>query len=125
MSNWQKLNYLGDKCKPFHIRVDYCDEVVDFRDMYRFDDAVGAEWIDRTEKEIQDGYKHWAILRARVFLAGIEIGSHSLGGLLFDNTDQMESMMQSDFEDIIGEAVSVARHNLKQMADAMQERVTA
>jgi hypothetical protein len=37
----------------------------------------------------------------------------------------MESMMQSDFEDIIGEAVSVARHNLKQMADAMQERATA
>jgi hypothetical protein len=93
--------------------------------MYRFDDAVGAEWIDRTEKEIQDGYKYWVILRARVFLAGIEIGSHSLGGLLFDNTDQMESMMQSDFEDIIGEAISVARHNLKQMADAMQERVTA
>jgi hypothetical protein len=86
---------------------------------------VGAEWIDKTEKEIQDGYKYWVILRARVFLAGIEIGSHSLGGLLFDNTDQMESMMQSDFEDIIGEAVSVARHNLKQMADAMQERVTA
>jgi hypothetical protein len=93
--------------------------------MYRFDDAVGAEWIDKTEKEIQDGYKYWVILRARVFLAGIEIGSHSLGGLLFDNTDQMESMMQSDFEDIIGEAVSVARHNLKQMADAMQERATA
>ena len=46
MSNWQKLNYSGDKVKPFHIRVDYCDEVVDFRDMYRFDDAVGAEWID-------------------------------------------------------------------------------
>ena len=105
--------------------MDYCDEVVDFRDMYRFDDAVGAEWIVQTEKEIQDGYKYWVILRARVFLAGIEIGSHSLGGLLFDNTDQMESMMQSDFEDIIGEAVSVARHNLKQMADAMAERVTA
>jgi hypothetical protein len=37
----------------------------------------------------------------------------------------MESMMQSDFEDIIGEAVSVARHNLHRMADVMKEQVTA
>jgi len=119
MNHWQKLNYLGDKCKPFHIRVDYCDEVVDFRDMYRFDDAVGAEWIDKTEKEIQDGYKYWVILRARVFLAGIEIGSHSLGGLLFDSTEQMESMMKLDFEGIISEAVVNAKHNLRQMSEAM------
>jgi len=125
MSNWQKLNYLGDQFRPFHIKLDHCDDDVDFRDMYRFDEPVDAEWIDRTEKEIQDGYKHWAILRARVFLAGVEVGSHSLGGLLFDDTDQMESMMKSDYEGIIGEAVSVARHNLKQMADAMKERATA
>jgi len=123
MSNWQKINYLGDKFKPFHIRLDYCDEDVDLQDMYRFDDS--EEWINRTVKEIQDGYKYWVILRARVYLAGVEVGSHSLGGLLFDNTEQMESMMKSDYESIIEEAVSVARHNLHKMADAMNERATA
>ena len=123
MSNWQKINYLGDKFKPFHIRLDYCDEDVDLQDMYRFDDS--EEWINRTVKEIQDGYKYWVILRARVYLAGVEVGSHSLGGLLFDNIEQMESMMKSDYEGIIEEAVSVARHNLHKMADAMNERATA
>jgi len=123
MSNWQKINYLGDKFKPFHIRLDYCDEDVDLQDMYRFDDS--EEWVNRTVKEIQDGYKYWVILRARVYLAGVEVGSHSLGGLLFDNTEQMESMMKSDYEGIIEEAVLVARHNLHKMADAMNERATA
>jgi hypothetical protein len=123
MSNWQKINYLGDKFKPFHIRLDYCDEDVDLQDMYRFDDS--EEWINRTVKEIQDGYKYWVILRARVYLAGVEVGSHSLGGLLFDNTEQMESMMKTDYEGIIEEAVSVACHNLHKMADAMNERATA
>jgi hypothetical protein len=123
MSNWQKINYLGDKFKPFHIRLDYCDEDVALQDMYRFDDS--EEWINRTVKEIQDGYKYWVILRARVYLAGVEVGSHSLGGLLFDNTEQMENMMKSDYEGIIAEAVSVAHHNLHKMAEAMNERATA
>jgi hypothetical protein len=60
-----------------------------------------------------------------VYLAGVEVGSHSLGGLLFDNTDEMESMMRWDYEGIIAEAVETAKHNLKQMADAMKERATA
>jgi hypothetical protein len=54
-----------------------------------------------------------------VYLAGVEVGSHSLGGLLFDNTEQMESMMKTDFEGIISEAVANAKHNLRQMSEAM------
>jgi hypothetical protein len=123
MSNWQKINYLGDKFKPFHVRLDYCHEDVALQDIYRFDDDEA--WINKTVKEIQDGYKYWVILRARVYLAGVEVGSHSLGGLLFDNTEQMESMMRSDYEGIIAEAVDNAKHNLKQMADAMNEMATA
>ena len=117
MNHWQKLEYRGDGFQPFHIRLDYCHEDVAFRDMYNFDDD--EEWINRTEKEIEDGYKYWVILRARVYLAGVEVGSHSLGGLLFDDTDQMESMMRSDYEGIISEAVANAKHNLRQMSEAM------
>ena len=123
MSNWQKLNYSGDKFKPFHIKLDYCDEEMTLRDIYKYDDD--QEWIDKTAQEITDGYKYFVILRARAYLAGVEVGSHSLGGLLFDNTDEMESMMRLDYEGIIAEAVETAKHNLKQMADAMKERVTA
>ena len=117
MNHWQKLEYCGDGFQPFHIRLDYCHEDVAFRDMYAFDDD--EEWITKTEKEIEDGYKYWVILRARVYLAGVEVGSHSLGGLLFDDTDQMESMMRSDYEGIISEAVDNAKHNLRQMSEAM------
>jgi hypothetical protein len=119
MSNWQKLNYSGDQFKPFNIRVDYCDEGVDFREMHRFDDGVDEDWINATEKEIQDGYRYWVTVRAKVYLAGIEVGSHSLAGLLFDDTDQMESMMRLDYEGIIAEAVANAKHNLKKMSEAM------
>jgi hypothetical protein len=123
MANWQKLNYSGDQFKPFHIKLDYCDEGVDFREMHRFDDGVDEDWINATEKEIQDGYKYWVTVRAKVYLAGIEVGSHSLAGLLFDNTDEMESMMRLDYEGIIAEAVETAKHNLKQMSEAMNGAV--
>jgi hypothetical protein len=123
MSNWQKLNYSGDQFKPFHIKLDYCDEGVDFREMHRFDDGVDEDWINATEKEIQDGYKYWVTVRAKVYLAGIEVGSHSLAGLLFDDTDEMESMMRLDYEGIIAEAVETAKHNLKQMSEAMNGAV--
>jgi hypothetical protein len=117
MANWQKLNYSENKFQPFHIKLDYCDEEISLRDIYKFDDD--QEWIDRTAQEIIDGYKYFVILRARVYLAGVEVGSHSLGGLLFDNTDEMESMMRLDYEGIIAEAVDKAKHNLKKMSEAM------
>ena len=63
MSNWQKLNYSGDKFKPFHIKLDYCDEDMTLRDIYKYDDD--QEWIDKTAQEIADGYKYFVILRAR------------------------------------------------------------
>ena len=117
MANWQKLNYSENKFQPFHIKLDYCDEEISLKDIYKFDDD--QEWIDRTAQEIVDGYKYFVILRAKVYLAGVELGSHSLGGLLFDNTDEMESMMRLDYEGIIAEAVDKAKHNLKQMSEAM------
>ena len=123
MSDWHKIEYLGKDFKPFHIKLDYCDEDMTLRDIYKYDDD--QEWIDKTAQEITDGYKYFVILRARVYLAGVELASHSLGGLLFDNTDEMESMMRLDYEGIIAEAVETAKHNLKQMADAMKERATA
>lgn len=117
MANWQKLNYSENKFRPFNIRLDYCDEEISLRDIYKYDDD--QEWIDRTAQEITDGYKYFVVLRAKVYLAGVELGSHSLGGLLFDNTDEMESMMRLDYEGIIAEAVDKAKHNLKQMSEAM------
>lgn len=117
MNHWQKLEYRGDGFPPFSIRLDYCHEDIAFRDMYALDDD--EEYITKTEKEIEEGYRYFVILRARVYLAGVEVGSHSLGGLLFDDTDQMESMMRSDYEGIISEAVDNAKHNLRQMSEAM------
>jgi prolyl-tRNA synthetase len=117
MANWQKLNYSENKFQPFHIKLDYCDEEMSLKDIYKFDDD--QEWIDQTAQEIADGYKYFVILRAKVYLAGVEVGSHSLGGLLFDDTDEMESMMRLDYEGIIAEAVDTAKHNLKQMSEAM------
>lgn len=117
MSDWRELKYLGDGFKPFTIRLAYCDEEINLREIYKYDDD--EEWVDKTAQEIADGYKYFVILRAKVYLAGVELASHSLGGLLFDDTDQMEGMMATDFEGIIAEAVANAKHNLKQMSEAM------
>ena len=117
MSDWHKIEYLGKGFKPFHIRLDYCDEEMSLRDIYSHDDD--PEWVDKTAQEIADGDKYFVVLRAKVYLAGVELSSHSLGGMLFDDTDQMEAMMKMDYEGIIAEAVENAKHNLKQMSEAM------
>ena len=117
MSDWHKIEYLGKDFKPFHIRLDYSHEEMSLRDIYSHDDD--PEWVEKTAQEIADGYKYFVILRAKVYLAGVELSSHSLGGLLFDDTDQMEGMMATDYEGIIAEAVDNAKHNLKQMSEAM------
>jgi len=117
MANWQKLNYPENKFKPFHIRLDYCDEDISLKDIYGRDDD--PEWVEKTAQEIADGNKYFVVLRAKVYLAGVELASHSLGGLLFDNTEQMESMMRIDYEGIIAEAVDEAKHNLNKMSEAM------
>ena len=117
MTQWHKINYLGKDFKPFHIRLDYSHEEMSLGDIYKFDDD--EVWVEKTSQEIADGYKYFVILRAKVYLAGVELSSHSLGGLLFDDTDQMEGMMATDYEGIIAEAVDNAKHNLKQMSEAM------
>jgi len=117
MSDWHKINYLGKDFKPFHIRLDYSHEEMSLKDIYKYDDD--EEWVEKTAQEIADGYKYFVILRAKVYLAGVELSSHSLGGLLFDDTDQMEGMMATDYEGIIAEAVDTAKHNLKKMSETM------
>jgi prolyl-tRNA synthetase len=117
MTQWHKINYLGKDFRPFHIRLDYSHEDISLKDIYSYDDD--QEWIDKTQQEIADGYKYFVILRAKVYLAGVELSSHSLGGLLFDDTDQMEGMMATDYEGIISEAVANAKHNLEKMSEAM------
>lgn len=119
MTYWHKINYLGRDFGPFHIRLDYCDEDMNLRDIYGYDDD--PEWVDKTAQEIADGDKYFVVLRAKVYLAGVELGSHSLGGMLFDSTDEMEAMMKMDYEGIIAEAVENAKHNLKKMSEAMSE----
>ncbi len=119
MSDWRELKYLGDSFKPFTIRLAYCDEEINLREIYKYDDD--EEWIDKTAQQIADGDKYFVVLRAKAYLAGVEVGSHSLGGMLFDNTDEMESMMKMDYEGIIAEAVDNAKHNLKQISEAMSE----
>ena len=117
MTYWHKINYLGRDFGPFHIRLDYCDEDMNLRDIYGYDDD--PEWVEKTAQQIADGDKYFVVLRAKVYLAGVELGSHSLGGMLFDSTDEMEAMMRMDYEGIIAEAVANAKHNLKKMSEAM------
>lgn len=117
MTPWHKINYLGKDLQPFHIRLDYGHEEMSLRDIYGHDDD--PEWVDKTAQEIADGHKYFVIVRAKVYLAGVELASHSLGGLLFDDTEQMEGMMATDYEGIIAEAVDKAKHNLKQMSETM------
>ena len=110
---WHRLQYLGPKIEPFDIILDYSDEIISFNTMYY--DEKDKEWISDISKKITSGEKYWVMVRVRVFISDIRLGSSILGGFLFDNISQIENMMEKDNEGILAEAIKSARLNLENL----------
>jgi hypothetical protein len=111
----------------FTVIVDKTWEDLPVRDM--FDDTCHD--IKEIERKIDNGTYEWFMMRVRVLVEGLEMGSAYLGGMLYE--DPKECLTDGTAEDMIYEALTEAKrdvYRLKQkfceLSDAIdREGVTA
>jgi hypothetical protein len=87
----------------FKVIVDKTYEDIDVRGQFDWTE----EEMDQLIKDIDNGKYEWFMLRVRVFVEGNELGSHYLGGCLYE--DPMEVLTDGTAEDCIGEALREAK----------------
>ena len=87
----------------YDIIVDKTYEDLNPRDS--FDDSVCD--VDEIIKDIDRGHLEWFMLRVRVLVEGLELGSAYLGGCLYE--DPREILTDGTAEDFIAEAMVEAR----------------
>jgi hypothetical protein len=87
----------------FTVIVDKTYEDMHPRDS--FDDSCHD--IDEICKDIDRGHLEWFMLRVRVLVEGLELGSSYLGGCLYE--DPKEILTDGTAEDIIDEAMKEAK----------------
>ena len=85
----------------FDIIVDKTYEDLNPRDCFDTDD------IDAIVKDIDRGHLDWFMLRVRVLVEGLELGSSYLGGCLYE--DPNEVLTDGVAEDFIAEAMKEAK----------------
>jgi hypothetical protein len=93
------------------------DIIVDktYEDMHprdSFDDSCHD--IDEICRKIDNGTYDWFMLRVRVMVEGLELGSHYLGGCLY--ADPREVLTDGTAEDCIGEAMTEAKSQVYRMS---------
>lgn len=87
----------------FDVIVDKTWEDLNVRDC--FDESCHD--IDEICKDIDRGHLEWFMLRVRVLLEGLELGSAYLGGCLYE--DPKEILTDGTAEDMIAEAMEGAK----------------
>jgi hypothetical protein len=97
----------------FTIIVDKTYEELHPRDCFEADD------IDEILRKIDNGTYEWFMLRVRVLVEGLELGSHYLGGCLYE--DAREVLSDGTAEDCIGEALKEAKSQVYRMSKKFAE----
>jgi hypothetical protein len=85
----------------YDIIVDKTYEDINPRDQFEADD------IDEILRKIDNGTYEWFMLRVRVLVEGLELGSAYLGGCLYE--DPREVLTDGTAEDFIAEALKEAK----------------
>jgi hypothetical protein len=99
----------------FTVIVDKSWEDLSPRDC--FDDECHD--IDEICRDIDSGNLDWFMLRVRVLVEGLELGSHYLGGCLYK--DAREVMTDGTAEDCIGEALHEAKRDVYRLKQKFAE----
>jgi len=94
----------------YDIIVDKTYEDLDPRDS--FDDTVTD--INEIIKDIDRGHLEWFMLRVRVLVEGLELGSAYLGGCLYE--DPREILTDGTAEDFIAEAMVEAKSKVYKLS---------
>ena len=97
----------------YDIIVDKTYEDLDPRDSFDTDD------IDEIIKDIDRGHLEWFVLRVRVLVEGLELGSAYLGGCLYE--DPREILTDGTAEDFIAEAMVEAKSQVYRLSRKFTE----
>jgi len=97
----------------FTVIVDKTYEDFNPRDHFESDD------MDEILRKIDNGTYEWFMLRVRVLVEGLELGSHYLGGCLYE--DAREVLTDGTAEDCIGEAMKEAKSQVYRMKQKFAE----
>ena len=92
----------------YDIIVDKSYEDIDPRGQFDTDD------IDEIIKDIDRGHLEWFMLRVRVLVEGLELGSAYLGGCLYE--DPREILTDGTAEDIIDTAMTDAKKQVYRLS---------
>ena len=99
----------------YDIIVDKTYEDLNPRDC--FDDCVTD--LDQLVKDIDRGHLEWFMLRVRVLVEGLELGSAYLGGCLYE--DPREVLTDGTAEDFIAEAMVEAKSQVYRLSRKFTE----
>lgn len=72
--------------------------------------------IEDMERKVNEGDLDWFMLRVRVLFEGHELGSHYLGGCLYDWNKVKDVMTDGTAEDCIQEALHEAKQEVNRLA---------
>ena len=109
MRYWDEL--LREDRGDLEVVVDKSWEDIPVRDL--FDDSIDPDTgkpifdLDQMCQDIDSGHLDWFMLRARVFVEGLEVGSSIVGGFLYE--DAREVLKDGTAEDLIYQAVEEAK----------------
>lgn len=101
MRYWDEL--LREQRGDLEIVVDKSWEDCPIRDL--FDDTCYD--IKQMEEQVNSGELDWFMLRARVFVEGLEVGDAVVGGFLY--ADARETLKDGTAEDLIHQAIEEAK----------------
>ena len=97
----------------FTVIVDRTYEDLHPRDMFESDD------VDEIIKDIDRGHLDWFMLRVRVLVEGLELGSSYLGGCLYE--DPREVLTDGTAEDFIDQAMTEAKSHVYRLSKKFAE----
>jgi hypothetical protein len=117
MRHWDELARY--EREGFEVVVDKTWEDISPRDL--FDDAVTD--IDEICRKIDSYDLDWFMLRARVMLDGHELGSHIVGGFLYE--DAREVLRDGMAEDLIYQAMIEAKEEARRLVGSLSKVLDA
>jgi len=118
MRYWDTL--LRETRGDFEVVVDKSWEDCSIRDL--FDDTCYD--IKEMEDKVNRGDLDWFMLRARVFVEGLEVGSSIVGGFLYE--DARETLKDGTAEDLVYQAIEEAKpqfYKLSRVFAGLSEQV--
>jgi len=120
MRHWDEL--LRESRQGFEVIVDKTWEDIPLDHLFdtSIDPATGQAYydIEQMARDIDRGALDYFMLRARVLLDGHELGSHTVGGFLYE--DAREVLTDGMAEDLIYSAMQEAREEARRLVGSLQ-----